>query len=208
MSTGTEASRTLRGTQSSGTRQASGRAAVPVACLLRDARAGDQAAWEAIVGRFSGLVWATVRGYRLPHADQVDAAQTTWLRLVEHLDRIREPDHLGAWLTTTARRESLRIIRQRARELPTGEADVFETPGEEPLEMRLLPAEREEAVRRAFALLPERSRRLLRLLFGGNELSYAEIAAAMDMPVGAIGPTRKRCLERLHANPDLIALIA
>ncbi len=43
----------------------------------------------------------------------------TWLRLVENLDRITEPSRLGAWLTTTAKRECLRLIRRRNREIGT-----------------------------------------------------------------------------------------
>src|SRR5215467_2243715 len=92
---------------------------------LRAAAAGDQTAWEAIVDRFSGLVWATARAHRLSRDDASDVAQTTWLRLVEHLDRIREPDKLGAWLATTARHESLRLIRRATREEPSDEADLF-----------------------------------------------------------------------------------
>src|SRR6478736_6202280 len=95
---------------------------------LRAAAAGDQAAWEAIVDRFSGLVWATARAHRLSRDDASDVAQTTWLRLVEYLDRIREPDKLGAWLATTARHESLRMIRHSTREQPTDEPDLFEAP--------------------------------------------------------------------------------
>ena len=95
-------------------------------------RAGDQDAWEAIVDRFSGLVWATARAHRLSRADAADVAQTTWLRLVENLDRIRDPERLGGWLATTARRESLRAIRRGTREEPTGEADLFEQPSDAP----------------------------------------------------------------------------
>ena len=70
--------------------------------LIRSALDGDEAAWNAIVDRFDGLVWATTRGYRLSSADAADATQTTWLRLVEHLDRIQDPERLGAWPATNA----------------------------------------------------------------------------------------------------------
>src|SRR5438034_5099746 len=94
--------------------------------LVRGAAAGDQAAWNELVERFQGLVWATSRSYRLSRADAADVAQTTWLRLVEHLDRIHDPERLGAWLATTARRECLRHIRLHGREQLSDETDVFE----------------------------------------------------------------------------------
>src|ERR1700679_4276128 len=93
--------------------------------LIRAASAGDQDAWSEIVGRFSGLVWATARAHRLTQAQAADVTQTTWLRLVENLDRIQDPERLGAWLATTARHECLRLIRLRGREVPTDEADLF-----------------------------------------------------------------------------------
>ena len=106
--------------------------------LVRSAAAGDQAAWEEIVDRFTSLVWATARAHRLSRADAADVAQTTWLRLVENLDRIREPEALGAWLATTARRESLRVIRHGARESPTDDPDLFEPPTEESVDDLLI----------------------------------------------------------------------
>jgi RNA polymerase sigma factor (sigma-70 family) len=130
-------------------------------------------------------------------------AQTTWLRLVEHLDRIREPDKLGAWLATTARRESLRTIRRGSNEQPRPETDLFETPADETIDRLLLDRERDGALWRAFAGLSERCKTLLRLLVSDEEPSYEEIGAALGMPVGAIGPTRMRCLDRLRRSAEL-----
>jgi RNA polymerase sigma factor (sigma-70 family) len=183
-------------------------ASASTTALMREARLGSQAAWEAIVDRYSGLVWATVRGTRLAHDDAVDAAQTTWLRLVEHIDLIRDPEHLGAWLATTARRESIRLIRQSAYERPTDEADLFEASSDETSDARLLAAERAAALRGAVSQLPGGSQRLLGLLFCPSEPSYAEIAVRIGMPVGAIGPTRLRCLQRLSRDRELARLVA
>lgn len=167
--------------------------------LLRSAALGDEEAWNAIVDRFQNLVWATARAHRLSRDDAADVAQTTWLRLVENLDRIREPERVGAWLATTARRECLRHIRLHARELPTDEADVFESEsGDEPV-LAMLTSERESGLWRAFARLSERCQALLRLLVSQDDPSYEEIGAALDIPVGAIGPTRMRCLEKLRS---------
>jgi RNA polymerase sigma factor (sigma-70 family) len=174
--------------------------------LISAANDGDESAWGAIVGRFAGLVWATARAHRLSPADAADVAQTTWLRLVENLDRIKDPERLGAWLATTARRECLRHIRLHGREVVTGEDSVFEAPSEERAEQRLITRERNTAVRRAFARISERCQTLLRLLASPDSLSYEEIAAALDMPIGAIGPTRARCLDQLRRTPELAGL--
>jgi RNA polymerase sigma factor (sigma-70 family) len=159
---------------------------------------GDQAAWNSIVDRFQGLVWATARAHRLSRDDAADVAQTTWLRLVESLDRIREPEHLGAWLATTARRECLRRIRQRQRELPDNEMERFESDTEQEPELVLFTGERDAALWRSFSRLSERCQALLRLLVSSAEPSYEVIGTALGMPVGAIGPTRMRCLEKLR----------
>ncbi|HZG95557.1 MAG TPA: sigma-70 family RNA polymerase sigma factor, partial [Mycobacteriales bacterium] len=79
--------------------------------LVRAAADGDQRAWNALVDRFSRLVWAVARQHRLSEADAGDVAQATWLRLVENLASLREPEAVGGWLATTARREALRVIK-------------------------------------------------------------------------------------------------
>jgi RNA polymerase sigma factor (sigma-70 family) len=170
---------------------------------MRAARDGDEAAWETIVDRFVGLVWATARAHRLSDSDAGDVAQTTWLRLVENLDRIQEPERLGAWLATTARHECLRLIRLRGREMPSDDAGVFDAPSGDQLDSRLLTAERDLALHRALRTIGERCQALLRLLSAPDPPSYDEIGAALGMPIGAIGPTRARCIEKLRRSPEL-----
>jgi RNA polymerase sigma factor (sigma-70 family) len=174
--------------------------------LIRAAHRGDEAAWEAIVERFAGLIWATARAHRLSPAGAADVAQTTWLRLVENLDRIREPERLGGWLATTARRECLRHIRLHSHEFASGEDSVFDTPSEDRAVQDTIARERNTALRRAFTRISERCQALLRLLAAPESLSYEEIGAALDMPIGAIGPTRARCLEQLRRTPELAEL--
>lgn len=175
--------------------------------LVVAAAAGDKAAWQTLVERFSGLVWSITRAYRLGHADAADVFQTTWLRLAEHLSRIEKPDRIGAWLATAARRECLQNIRAAGRATPADDMSRFErvSPGDNPPEEAVLRAEREQqdarraaAMWRAFARLPARCRELLRVLMATPPPSYAEVAAALDLPVGSIGPTRARCLQRLR----------
>src|ERR1700761_8275674 len=131
--------------------------------IVDQASAGNQAAWNEIVDRFSGLVWSTTRAHRLSAAEAADAAQSTWLRLVENLDRIQDPERLGAWLATTARRECLRIIRMGKREMPSDEEWMFESDSGEAVEARLLTRERDESLWRAFREIEECCQALLRL---------------------------------------------
>ena len=98
--------------------------------LLEQAAAGNSGAWDEIVSRYSGLVWAVARGFALSMADAADVSQTTWLRLVEHLGRLREPEHLGGWLATTARHECLRTLRKSGREVVAFDADIDIESGE------------------------------------------------------------------------------
>ncbi len=182
------------------------RPVVSLAGMLRAASEGDQGAWQAIVGRFERLVWATVRAHRLSSADAADVSQTVWLRLVENLDRIRDPDRLGAWLVTTARRECLRLIRLRSRELATDASDPFDVLREDSVAQQVITKDRDRALLRALGAIDERCQVLLRLLSVPDGPSYEELGAALGMPVGAIGPTRARCLEKLRRRPELKGL--
>jgi RNA polymerase sigma factor (sigma-70 family) len=175
--------------------------------LLARLRDGDAAAWEEVVERYSSLIWAVARAHRLDPTRAADVSQVTWLRLLEHLDEVRQPDRLGAWLATTARRECLRAIKLRQRDLlvaDDGELDQggHGSGGEGPGEA-LLDAERDAALWRAFESLRPQCQRLLRVLLADPEPSYAEVSAALGMPVGSIGPTRARCLDCLRRSKEL-----
>jgi RNA polymerase sigma factor (sigma-70 family) len=170
--------------------------------LLAASAAGDQGAWDDLVARYGSLIWAIARGYRLEVGETDDAVQNTWLRLVEHLGRISEPEHLGGWLATTARRECLQLLRRRRRiGYPSDLAAEADPPDPAPaLDAALLEGERDGALWAAVQTLPERCWRLLRVLMASPPPSYAEVSAALDMPVGSIGPTRQRCLEQLRSR--------
>jgi len=175
--------------------------------LVVAAADGDNDAWQVIVGRFSGLIWSITRAYRLPNADAADVYQTTWLRLAEHIRRIDDPERIGAWLATAARRECLQNLRAGARAVPSDDMSRFERVGvdDNPTEEAILTAEREQedtqraaSVWRALDRLSARCRELLRVLMASPPPSYAEVAAALGLPVGSIGPTRARCLRKLR----------
>jgi RNA polymerase sigma factor (sigma-70 family) len=170
-----------------------------VAGCVRRAAAGEKDAWDAIVESFSGLVWTVANGHRLGPTDTAEVLQTTWLRLLENLERIREPERLGGWLATTARRESLRMLRLRGRELPTDDEDAIgREAGSAPSpEQVVLDGDRDRRLWSAFARLNDRCKQLLHLVIVVQP-PYSEVAAVMDMPIGSIGPTRQRCLERLR----------
>ncbi len=166
--------------------------------LVLAAGAGDKASWDALVDQFSGMIWAVARAHRLGEADGADVVQVTWLRLVERLDRLHNPASVGYWLATTARHECLRILNANKREVPLGD-DVGEQESLAPLPGEsLLQTERDEAIRGVFSLLSGKDQALLRLLTAEPSLPYGEIAAALGIPVGSIGPTRQRALERLR----------
>lgn len=169
-----------------------------IAELVAGAAAGDQRAWNGLVQQFGGMVWAVARAHRLRDADAADVSQTTWLRLFEHLDQVKDPARVGAWLATTARRECLRILRESERRLLYGDdAPEHESSDISPGEALLL-SERDEALRLGFSRLRPSDQALLRLLMADPRPPYDEIAAALDMPIGSIGPTRQRALERLR----------
>jgi RNA polymerase sigma factor (sigma-70 family) len=165
---------------------------------MRLARTGDPGAWEEIVQRFDGMLRAVVRRHRLSGADAADVVQTTWLRLAETHDRLRDPSRVGAWLATTARRECLRTLRGLAREVPDEQAHEAPDGDLARIDERLLLADRDRELWSAFARLSKRDQTLLRMLIAEPQPSYQEIAEVLGMPVGSIGPTRGRALERLR----------
>lgn len=173
--------------------------------LVVAAAAGDQEAWGALVDRYAGLLWAIARAHRLSAADAADVMQTVWLRLAEYLDRIRKPGSVGAWLATTMRRECLRVLRRHAREQPAGDDVILDidAPYADTPEDLITRAERDALLRQALEHLCERCWRLLRVLVADPPPTYEQVSAALDMPVGSIGPTRARCLERLRRSPLL-----
>jgi RNA polymerase sigma factor (sigma-70 family) len=176
-----------------------------LALLVTAAAGGDAESWAEITHRFTNLLWAVARAYRLSHDDAADVVQNTWLRLLENLRRIDHPEALPGWLATTGRREALSVLRRRTRDVVvpmddrhfnTADANTIE------LDAALLTDERDAHLWTSFGRLPERDQQLLRALIACDRPSYTAVAAALDMPVGSIGPTRMRALKRLQAILD------
>jgi RNA polymerase sigma factor (sigma-70 family) len=169
--------------------------------LVQAAAYGDDRAWETLVEHFSGLIWSVAGAYGLTRADAADVTQVTWLRLVEHLGRLKDPSRLAAWLVTTTRRECLRRLRTANREVPASDDYRLESLGSEgpSPESLILRTERAVQIWRAFRQLDSRCQELLRaLLLAHPALSYEEVAEAFGIPTGSIGPTRGRCLDQLR----------
>jgi len=175
--------------------------------LVTSARNGDKQAWEALVDRYAPLIWSICRSYRLGRADAEDVGQNVWLHLLDHLDRIRDPAALPGWLVTTTRRECGRIMR--GLQAAGNALELEKIPDEQTgmAEDELLAAELSSALREAFAHLPPCCQQLLALLIEDPPVSYAEISARLGIPVGSIGPSRGRCLDKLRRHPAIAALI-
>jgi RNA polymerase sigma factor (sigma-70 family) len=166
--------------------------------LVKDACDRQPGAWRELAARYEGLVRAVVGSYRLQEADFADAVQNTWLRALERLHTVRDPESLGGWLTTVARRECLALLARSRRESPTGvEEDqlVVQDPGPEAM---VLAEEARRAVAHAVTELPVKPRELVSVLFATPEPNYAEVSRRMGLPIGSIGPTRQRALRTLR----------
>ena len=185
--------------------------ASPVVALVIRARGGDERAWAALVERYAPLIWSLCRRYRLDTTDTADVGQNVWLLLVNQLGKIRDPAALPGWLATTTRRECTRVLnkaqaRQAARRepgaenIPDGQAET--------IEQGLLEAERHAALREAFTHLSPRDQQLIALLIEDPPVPYAEISARLGIPVGSIGPNRRRCLDKLRHHPAIAKLIS
>lgn len=179
-----------------------------VAALVEAAAGGDSDAWDELVERYASLVVSVCRRFRLSDADLHDVNQTVWLRLVEHLPDLREPQALPGWLVTTAKRECLKVKEQSRRQVPVEE--VREPAGHgsgAEIDADVLAAERRSALREAFASLPPAWQELMRLLLVDPPMSYDEISRFLGVPRGSIGPTRARCIKRMRETASLAALL-
>jgi len=178
--------------------------------LVTRARNGDRSAWDALIDRYSPLIWSICRRSQLDHTDAEDVAQAVWLRLVEQLNNLREPAALPGWLATTTQRECYRVRRARCR-LAVGEQvpDVENLPDQQTVRAddELLRAERYAALREAFMDLSPNYQRLLTMLIADPPIPYTVISARLGIAVGSIGPFRGRCLDRLRRHPAIAALI-
>ena len=179
-----------------------------LAGVVQAARSGDSQAWESLLARFSPMLRAVARDYRLQPADVDDVVQATWEAAISHIAQLREPEAIAGWLGVIVRRQALRAIRSHQREVPVAELLEREEPSRPGVEDNLLRAEQQVAVREAVGRLPDRQRSLITALLRDSEPSYTELSTKLRMPHGSIGPTRARAFSLLRRDRRLAATLA
>jgi RNA polymerase sigma factor (sigma-70 family) len=169
--------------------------------LVQAASRGDRAAWDTLVRKYVALLWAIALRHGLSESDAADVVQTTWLRLLEHIDDVRDPSRVGSWLATTAQRESLRMVAHRRRIVLNDDQATFDGPDRllAPIDEAIITREQAAAARQALDSLPPTWRSLVELLTADPRPSYEQIGADLGLPIGSIGPTRGRVVRRLRA---------
>jgi RNA polymerase sigma factor (sigma-70 family) len=180
-----------------------------VADLVTRARTGDKQAWDTLVERYAPLIWSICCRYRLS-ADAEDISQSVWLRLVGQLGNIRDRGALPGWLATTTLRECLRLLGAARGPLADGYVvDAEAVPDEQVriAEEEVLVAEQHAVLREAFRDLAPCDQQLIALLIEDPPIPDVEISARLGIPMGSIGPTRRRCLDKLRRHPAIAALI-
>jgi RNA polymerase sigma factor (sigma-70 family) len=181
-----------------------------VSALVARVCEGDQEAWNEIIERYAPLVWSICLRYQLSRPDIDDVGQSVWLLLIENIGKLRDAAALPGWLATTTRRECLRTLRAAQRhdhaDLPPEEHMPLDADAAT-IEQEIIVAERNAALRAAFAELAPSCHELLSMLISDPPASYADISTRLGLPVGSIGPTRARCLERLRRSPHLTGIV-
>jgi RNA polymerase sigma factor (sigma-70 family) len=183
-------------------------ASYSVSDLVTLARDGEKQAWDALVDRYAPLIWSICRRHGLGRADAEDVGQAVWVYLTGQLGGLRDPAALPGWLATTARRECARVLRAE-HPLAVGYALDAETVPDhqaESGEREALAAERQAALREAFMDLPQRGQQLIALLLQDPPVRYAEISVRLGIPIGSIGPSRRRYLDKMRNHPAVAAL--
>jgi len=172
--------------------------------LVEAAVDGDRASWDEIVDRMENMVWSVVRSFRLSEEDSHDAAQMTWLRAIEGLHKVRDPERLGLWLATTARRECLRVLETRKRAVPVDPDSGFASQvAKGNIEQEQVDRMTVERIAEALSTMNSDCFALLRLVLCDPPMKYSEIAESLGIAVGTIGPRRSRCLSQLRAASGL-----
>lgn len=160
---------------------------------------GDSTALDDLVATMTPVLWQIARSYRLTQEQAEDVVQNTWLTFVRKHSSILDTTAVGAWLTLTTRREAWRVVRRSGRDVPVDdEALESRAPTQRSAESEVVEGDRNSRIWTAVESLPERCRRLLRVVAFSARPDYAGLAEELNMPIGSIGPTRGRCLGKLR----------
>jgi RNA polymerase sigma factor (sigma-70 family) len=169
------------------------------ATLFERWRDGESDALDDLVRLLSPMLWQVVRASGLDAATSEDVVQTTWLALVRSGESITQPRAVAGWLCTAARRESWRVAKQSSRQLPVEDETIARRLPDSPApESRVVLDDDNARLWDCLHKLSERCQRLLRIVAAEARPDYSVIATELDMPVGSIGPTRGRCLDKLR----------
>jgi len=162
-------------------------------------RAGEEPALDDLVRIMSPVLWHVVRATGLDHETTEDVVQNTWLTLVRSADSVRDAQALTRWLCTAARREAWRVSKVAARTRPVDD-EVLDArlPAQDSPEAEVVTQDQQAVLWRALAALPERCQKLLRIVAWEPRPDYSSVADSLGMPIGSIGPTRRRCLDKLR----------
>ena len=164
-------------------------------------RAGDDAALDELVRVMSPVLWHVVRATGLDREAAEDVVQNTWLTLVGSAHGVRDPQAITRWLCTTARREAWRVSKAATRTRPV-EDEVIDArmPASLSPESEVVTNDENALLWQALTRLPERCQKLLRIVAWEPRPDYSSVAEGLEMPVGSIGPTRRRCLDKLRVE--------
>ena len=171
--------------------------------LVRKCKSGDSTSWHSLVEHFQGLVWSTINRVGLKNEDAEDTFQKVFLILYKNLDRIESAPALPKWLATTAAREAIRLYRQN-RDKAVIALEEFESydqllvSEDASIEEVTVATMQAHELRAIMNSLPGKCPQLLALLYSDQDSSYDEIKSQLGIPIGSIGPTRARCIERLR----------
>ncbi len=168
---------------------------------------GDARALDDLVKLLTPMLWHLARSYRVDAAEAEDAVQNTWLALVRHRDGVRDAQTIVRWLSVTVRREAARQAQRNRRMAPTEDAEVdAHLPPVDGPEVRVIDMRDGDVLWRHTAELSERCQHLLKVLAFSDRPDYKHISDELGIPVGSIGPTRGRCLDKLRracvADPE------
>ncbi len=175
--------------------------------LFVDWRAGDAAALDDLIRLLTPMLWHLARAYRVDQYAAEDAVQATWLALVSRADRINDPQALVRWLSVTVQREAARMARKERRVEPTPDETIdLRLPSENSPEQAVLSRRSDDVLWAHVKTLTPRCQQLLRVLAFHDRPDYKRLSVELGMPIGSIGPTRGRCLEKLRtaclADPE------
>jgi RNA polymerase sigma factor (sigma-70 family) len=164
-------------------------------------RDGDESALDDLVRVMSPVLWHVVRATGLDKETAEDVVQNTWLTLVRSAESVRDAQAITRWLCTAARREAWRVSKAATRTRPV-EDEVLDArmPAQISPESAVVTDDDNRRLWQALGQLPERCQKLLRIVAWEPRPDYSAVAESMEMPIGSIGPTRRRCLDKLRVE--------